>query len=79
MTADTEGEMATDATVLSDGSVGELRQALSGTLITPADPDYEGARRVWNGVIDRRPALIARWPAPPTSSRRCASRAASAC
>ena len=32
MTADTEGEMATDATVLSDGSVAELRQALSGTL-----------------------------------------------
>ena len=52
--------MATDATVLSDGSVAELRQALSGTVITPADPDYEGARRVWNGVIDRRPALIAR-------------------
>jgi len=60
MPADTEDEMATDATVLSDGSVGELRQALCGTVVTPADPDYEGARQVWNGAIDRRPALIAR-------------------
>ena len=52
--------MATETTVLSDGSVAELREALSGTVVAPADADYEGARRVWNGVIDRRPALIAR-------------------
>jgi FAD/FMN-containing dehydrogenase len=29
-------------------------------VITPDDPLYEDARRVWNGLIDRRPALIAR-------------------
>jgi FAD/FMN-containing dehydrogenase len=31
-----------------------------GELIGPADPSYETARQVWNGMIDRRPALVAR-------------------
>lgn len=32
----------------------------SGTLITPNQAEYETARRVWNGMIDKRPTLIAR-------------------
>ena len=36
-----------------------LRTAFRGTLITPDDPQFDGARRIWNGMIDRRPALIA--------------------
>src|SRR5919197_1116228 len=31
-----------------------------GELVEPADRGYDEARAVWNGVIDRRPALIAR-------------------
>ncbi len=31
-----------------------------GELLRPGDGGYEGARRVWNGMIDRRPGLIAR-------------------
>jgi FAD/FMN-containing dehydrogenase len=31
-----------------------------GTLIRPDDTGYEDARRIWNGAVDRRPALIAR-------------------
>lgn len=33
---------------------------LRGELLRPADDGYDGARQVFNGMIDRRPALIAR-------------------
>src|ERR1700749_3284801 len=39
---------------------GEVRATFSGALIGPDDPGYEKARRVHNGLIDKRPALIAR-------------------
>lgn len=38
----------------------ELRSAIRGNVITPDHPDYDIARRVWNGAIDRHPAVIAR-------------------
>jgi FAD/FMN-containing dehydrogenase len=34
--------------------------SLRGSLFCPGDAEYEEARRVWNGSIDRRPALIVR-------------------
>ncbi len=37
-----------------------LLSALRGTLLQPGDPDYEAARLLWNGKIDRRPACIVR-------------------
>jgi FAD/FMN-containing dehydrogenase len=37
-----------------------LQAALIGDLIGPDHPGYDAARSVWNGDIDRRPALIAR-------------------
>ena len=33
---------------------------LAGEVIAPNHPEYETARRVWNGMIDKRPAAIAR-------------------
>src|SRR5882672_11500103 len=33
--------------------------SFKGTLIRPEDSGYEEARRIWNGAIDKRPALIA--------------------
>jgi FAD/FMN-containing dehydrogenase len=32
----------------------------SGLLLSPSDEQFSAARRIWNGMIDRRPALIAR-------------------
>ena len=37
-----------------------LHPQFEGDLLTPASPGYDEARKVWNGVIDRRPAIIAR-------------------
>jgi FAD/FMN-containing dehydrogenase len=37
-----------------------LSEVFWGDLISAGDPGYEDARRVWNGDIDRRPALVAR-------------------
>jgi len=44
------------------GSMGAeaLRGALSGDVILPGDPGYDDARKVFNSMIDRRPAVIAR-------------------
>ena len=41
-------------------AVQELKQELRGELLTPDNPDYDAARKVWNGMVDKRPALIAR-------------------
>ena len=38
----------------------QFRQSHSGDVITPDDARYDVARRVWNAMIDKRPALIAR-------------------
>jgi FAD/FMN-containing dehydrogenase len=46
--------------VSSNAVTRELRKAITGTVLTAADPAYEDARRVWNGAVDRRPAVIVR-------------------
>jgi FAD/FMN-containing dehydrogenase len=45
---------------LAEETIAGIRALLRGAVVTPADPDYDAARRVWNGLIDKRPALIAR-------------------
>ena len=45
---------------LSTDVVEAFRARLGGELLTPESPGYGDARSIWNGMIDRRPALIAR-------------------
>jgi FAD/FMN-containing dehydrogenase len=39
-------------------AVDALRSSLLGQVLVPGDSEYERARRVWNGIIDRHPAII---------------------
>ena len=41
-------------------SIDQLKSAFRGELIQPTDAGYDSARRVYNGMIDKRPRLIAR-------------------
>ena len=45
---------------MNEAEIQELRGKFRGELITPADAAYEAARKLYNGMIDRRPALIAK-------------------
>ncbi|MFC6732908.1 FAD-binding oxidoreductase [Haladaptatus sp. DYSN1] len=44
---------------LSDEVIRFFATRFAGPLIRPGDPEYEDVRALWNGVIDKRPALIA--------------------
>jgi FAD/FMN-containing dehydrogenase len=54
--------MTTDA--LDAEVVKEFGRRLRGTILQPGEDDYEGARRIWNGMIDRHPKVIARCTGP---------------
>jgi len=45
---------------LDDGIISELSNGFRGELIRPDDGSYEDVCKIWNAMINRRPALIAR-------------------
>ena len=45
---------------MTDEVVSQLSKKIRGNVITPASSEYEIARKVYNGMIDRRPAAIVR-------------------
>jgi FAD binding domain/Berberine and berberine like len=45
---------------LDEDAVKSFQGRLRGRLIRPTDADYDTARGVWNAMVDKRPALIAR-------------------
>jgi FAD/FMN-containing dehydrogenase len=46
--------------MLSEDSLKEFKSNLRGSVIEPGDKDYDEARKVYNGMIHKRPGLIAR-------------------
>jgi hypothetical protein len=51
-----EGKLGTSAR----HDIEMLAREIAGEVITPGHIEYDAARRIWNGMIDRRPAAIAR-------------------
>jgi hypothetical protein len=48
------------AAALEEATVAEFEASLRGQLLLPPDDGYDDARKLWNAMIDKRPALIAR-------------------
>ncbi len=45
---------------IPETAIQQLKASLRGELLTPESPRYDEVRKIWNAMIDRRPALIAR-------------------
>src|SRR6056297_2498752 len=45
-------------TELSEGTVRSLAERARGNVLEPGDDGYDEARTIWNGMIDRYPALV---------------------
>jgi FAD/FMN-containing dehydrogenase len=53
-------KLSGQATVIEKAALNELSRSLQGQLILATSSEYDGARRVWNRMIDKRPAMIVR-------------------
>src|SRR5678815_5815627 len=45
---------------MTDQAITSFQQRLRGRLVQPTDADYDAVRALYNGMIDKRPRLIAR-------------------
>ncbi len=45
---------------LDETTINSLRVRVRGPVLLPADPGYDAARAIWNGMINRRPGVIVR-------------------
>jgi len=45
---------------LERAAIRELGESMTGPVLLSGHPEFDGARKIWNGIHDKRPALIAR-------------------
>lgn len=69
-TGNSDGQSYTSEALMN---IDSLKSEFRGKLLTPGSDGYDAARRLWNGMIDRRPAVIAQSTGPDDVMRRCAS------
>ena len=55
-----EVPLKTPHPVIDDDALTALQSRFRGQLLRPSDPGYDNARQLWNAMIDKRPALVAR-------------------
>ena len=51
-------ESQPDESVPTEDRIEELQTSVRGAILTPEDDGYDEARTIWNGMIDKRPALV---------------------
>jgi FAD/FMN-containing dehydrogenase len=49
-----------ETSIVNAAALAAFKDGFLGEVVLPDNPGYEAARIVWNGMIDRRPALVAR-------------------
>ena len=58
--------------MLNEATISSFRASLRGGLSEAGDPNYDASRKVYNGMIDRHPALIIRCSSPDDVARAIA-------
>ena len=53
-------KLSGQSTVLESAALNDLSRSLQGQLILAESADYDAARRIWNRMVDKRPAMIVR-------------------
>lgn len=56
----TQGMTMNELNDVARAVASRLRGTVTGTIAVPGEAEYDDARSVWNGMIDRRPALVVR-------------------
>ena len=42
----------------NEKKIEHLKELVKGQIVLPDDPNYDEVRKIWNAMIDRRPAVI---------------------
>jgi FAD/FMN-containing dehydrogenase len=53
--------MDEETSIVNSAALVAFKDEFLGEIALPHNPGHDAARVVWNGMIDRRPAIVARW------------------